>query len=605
MEDLYSVHRSYDQVSVQKFLSEEDRSDKILFVTGDPGDGKTSWVKTQLKSWVGYNDLALFVDKGKSINSFDDLVGTIVSSSVSPVELPILSKLAKKVDYRQSLNLFEFCSSSLKYTFIDSRVISDMFLHDLFTVERVWLIIDDNLICNNYVYEWILNLLGNEEKNFRLSLIIIEDEYTQTNYSKISVPSFTVRINDFSINELRTFCDNARNGSNALSVLKDEEIQYITKNKPILVQWLANLPMSWFKKAEGVTLEENIFAFLEDPKKVNIFATIALCDLLDEHLFKTIVSNCLPLSESANWVLNSPLVEAKEFQYFSLHSYLKIIIKNAIIAGNAPYQTGDYHDHLYRILLGRYNRIKEFKNLLYKKNLLLSLFREVMIHGFEGTVSQSIVYQEFAKNIVDIIQEAPYVLIELSNSLENKFGESVSEIIDALMKGNYRKLASLWSVFLLNKDFPSPSIQAKFNSLLGFFHYLNDDYSEASQAFAEALRVNPKDFIAYFGKGLIIQDTHEWNESIREFTLCIENNKEFAPAYNERGAAFFALNNLERAFEDFESAIRVNPNFVHALTNLGILYQQTQNLEQSQYWLQRAFEIDSDETKAYINLLIM
>jgi tetratricopeptide (TPR) repeat protein len=71
-----------------------------------------------------------------------------------------------------------------------------------------------------------------------------------------------------------------------------------------------------------------------------------------------------------------------------------------------------------------------------------------------------------------------------------------------------------------------------------------------------------------FNKGVEFYNNKEYDKAIIEFNKAIIQNSNNADAYNYRGMANFAKNNIRRAIADYEEALRINPNHNQAKVNI-------------------------------------
>jgi len=94
---------------------------------------------------------------------------------------------------------------------------------------------------------------------------------------------------------------------------------------------------------------------------------------------------------------------------------------------------------------------------------------------------------------------------------------------------------------------------------------------------AEAQRQRELEVAAkpYYEKGVRNYNAKNYNQAILDFTEAIRINPNYAEAYNNRGIAYFYLDdkynekNYNLATLDFTEAIRINPNYAEAYNNRG------------------------------------
>jgi tetratricopeptide (TPR) repeat protein len=93
-----------------------------------------------------------------------------------------------------------------------------------------------------------------------------------------------------------------------------------------------------------------------------------------------------------------------------------------------------------------------------------------------------------------------------------------------------------------------------------------DDYDEA-------IRINPKDAVAYFNRGTTYHSLNKKKRAIEDYDQAIRLNPEYADAYHNRGTTYRVLGQFRRAIEDYDQAIHLNPRDAVAYNNRGNAYK--------------------------------
>lgn len=126
----------------------------------------------------------------------------------------------------------------------------------------------------------------------------------------------------------------------------------------------------------------------------------------------------------------------------------------------------------------------------------------------------------------------------------------------------------------------------------GYKHFLNNELDEAILAFTAAIKLNPRDYVAYHDRGEAYMQKHlydmaiaDFSRSLTEATSAHESSLElgnqwpvpffkeiFAGNYNDRGAAYADIGQTARAKEDFDKAIAIDPDNATAYYNRGRIY---------------------------------
>ncbi len=85
------------------------------------------------------------------------------------------------------------------------------------------------------------------------------------------------------------------------------------------------------------------------------------------------------------------------------------------------------------------------------------------------------------------------------------------------------------------------------------------DVPAAMSFFDEALKLDPTQAMAAYGRGRILLKMGETKKAMADFTTAIIADPKFGLAYVRRGEAFMILKNPDGAFKDFDAAIAASP----------------------------------------------
>lgn len=100
------------------------------------------------------------------------------------------------------------------------------------------------------------------------------------------------------------------------------------------------------------------------------------------------------------------------------------------------------------------------------------------------------------------------------------------------------------------------SIETIYNDLHGFIRYQNVHKS----AYAE------------FYTSLTFQNERDYPKAIEHYSRAIELNPRLVEAYNNRGIAYRAIDEVDRAIADYDKTIELNPKYTGAYYNRGVAY---------------------------------
>ena len=95
----------------------------------------------------------------------------------------------------------------------------------------------------------------------------------------------------------------------------------------------------------------------------------------------------------------------------------------------------------------------------------------------------------------------------------------------------------------------------------------------AIEDYDKAIRINPKDAVAYFNRGNAYHSLNKKKRAIEDFYQAIHLNPQFAEAYHNRGTIYRDLGQFEQAIEDYDQAIHLNPRDTVAYYNRGNTYK--------------------------------
>ena len=91
--------------------------------------------------------------------------------------------------------------------------------------------------------------------------------------------------------------------------------------------------------------------------------------------------------------------------------------------------------------------------------------------------------------------------------------------------------------------------------------------------------------VSHVNRGVELRKNGMLEEAIIEYDSAIRENPEFALAFNNRGRAYFDLQEYEKAIGDFDESIRLNPQDSLAYANRGMTYRSMRQHRQAQFWV--------------------
>lgn len=97
---------------------------------------------------------------------------------------------------------------------------------------------------------------------------------------------------------------------------------------------------------------------------------------------------------------------------------------------------------------------------------------------------------------------------------------------------------------------------------------------KAAEFFGEAIRIDPKFVLAYYNRGLALQQLGEEEQAIKDYTEAIRLEPFFADAFASRGTAHENLRQYDRAIKDYTEAIRLAPGTAVTHANRASSYDK-------------------------------
>ena len=93
-----------------------------------------------------------------------------------------------------------------------------------------------------------------------------------------------------------------------------------------------------------------------------------------------------------------------------------------------------------------------------------------------------------------------------------------------------------------------------------FEYHRKRDNELAIADYTEAVRIDPDDPDAFYGRGNAWREKHDYDRAIADYGQAIRLDPKFAHAYNNRGIAYARKGEGHHAIADHSQAIRLNPD---------------------------------------------
>lgn len=117
--------------------------------------------------------------------------------------------------------------------------------------------------------------------------------------------------------------------------------------------------------------------------------------------------------------------------------------------------------------------------------------------------------------------------------------------------------------------------------------------------YTKAIRLNPKNAIAYFERGNIYKNEGNIPKAMLDFNTAIGINPQYAVVYNARSTIYLNQGELAKAMSDCNKAIEIDPANAQAYTSQGLIYAKLGNFNQAVLEYSKAIAIDPKDVLAY------
>ena len=120
------------------------------------------------------------------------------------------------------------------------------------------------------------------------------------------------------------------------------------------------------------------------------------------------------------------------------------------------------------------------------------------------------------------------------------------------------------------------------------------DNDRALSLYNEALELNPQNGVAYFNRGLVYMEFHEYSSAAEDFAKAISLNVDSAILYNNFGYALTELGEYNRAEIYLKKAESMNTASDDIYANLGLAYFELKDYENALYNLDNSIELNAN-----------
>ncbi|HEY7311198.1 MAG TPA: tetratricopeptide repeat protein [Gemmataceae bacterium] len=159
--------------------------------------------------------------------------------------------------------------------------------------------------------------------------------------------------------------------------------------------------------------------------------------------------------------------------------------------------------------------------------------------------------------------------------------------------------AAMLGVHYLDRWVQAATVETQFRAAYnrGRAAAKEQDWQTATDAFSEAIRLDPKSGDAYRSRGIVYGQQGEQDWALADLDEAIRLNPDDAVALYDRGVVYFQKAEYDRALADFGEAIRLKPNYAIAYRARGKVYGKKGDDAQAKADRQKADELAPAESE--------
>lgn len=122
------------------------------------------------------------------------------------------------------------------------------------------------------------------------------------------------------------------------------------------------------------------------------------------------------------------------------------------------------------------------------------------------------------------------------------------------------------------------------------------------EKFRHTIKIVNSDPESHYRLACFYQEKKKHPLAIEEFKKALQNDPEYAKAYNGLGVSYDFLSEFPSAIKAYEAALRLNPNLAYVYNNLGYSYLLQKKLDLAIKAFQQAIALDKENKQYHNNL---
>ena len=125
---------------------------------------------------------------------------------------------------------------------------------------------------------------------------------------------------------------------------------------------------------------------------------------------------------------------------------------------------------------------------------------------------------------------------------------------------------------------------------------------EAIAEYDEAIRINPRDVLAYSNRGDLRNKLGQYQQAVESYNLAIGVDPNSNSLYNNRSSSYYSLGEYERSLEDLNRFIEHEPNNADSYVGRAMVYTQLGRDEEAEIDVTQALELGVDPAEVEIRI---